>query len=484
MSEHPAAPVSRRQLRLAEEPAHHPVTLLLPTHGPRSAHHATHRRTPRSRPAPAVSASLMVLVVTLVSGGVSQAHAERVAQDLALTSALDQQQRLAASSAIAAELARRERSTHATTLRMSAQGEAYAAGRRNEALTLARSVIETAGAVAVRVAPVVSPEALTPLDQAITALSALIETTPAAQAAAPVGALQSAADLPPGSLVTDAELDAAAALTPPVPAPGSSGIEKPAAGAPAPAPAPVVLVSSAAPASATVGVREVAEDAPEERTSASQAKVAPPADVPEATGDLLDLELTAQLLATADQVTALSAEVQAVADANIAAADEAARIAEEEAAAARRAAAELARKVSVAEDSDNGRIPEKALCGVSFDKVALLRCDAAAALEDLNRAFRKHFGVNLDLSGAYRSLAAQVATKQTRGGLAAAPGTSNHGRGLAVDFSGFGEVGQYDLGTYRWMKANAEDFGWYHPDYMEPGGAGPAEPWHWEFGSL
>lgn len=74
--------------------------------------------------------------------------------------------------------------------------------------------------------------------------------------------------------------------------------------------------------------------------------------------------------------------------------------------------------------------------------------------------------------------------KASRGFLAASPGTSNHGRGLAVDLAGVGALGQFDLPTYLWLKANSEAYGWYHPEHMEPGGSSPQEPWHWEFGDL
>ena len=71
--------------------------------------------------------------------------------------------------------------------------------------------------------------------------------------------------------------------------------------------------------------------------------------------------------------------------------------------------------------------------------------------------------------------------KAAKGGLAATPGRSNHGRALAVDLGGFGAVGAFGDPDYLWMKEHAEAFGWHHPRAMEPGGSGPLEPWHWEF---
>jgi LAS superfamily LD-carboxypeptidase LdcB len=66
-----------------------------------------------------------------------------------------------------------------------------------------------------------------------------------------------------------------------------------------------------------------------------------------------------------------------------------------------------------------------------------------------------------------------------RPSLAAVPGTSNHGWGLAVDL-GCG-VQSSRSAQYRWMIANAGRFGWVHPSWAFHD---PFEPWHWEFGHL
>lgn len=182
------------------------------------------------------------------------------------------------------------------------------------------------------------------------------------------------------------------------------------------------------------------------------------------------------LLAAAKDVARLAGQVRATADA---------RVAEAALAAARTEAivSDLAERTAVAAAAANGRIPASALCGVGFDDAVRLRCDAAVALERLNSAYRSHFGSNLRVQGSYRDYDAQVATKQLRGDLAAEPGTSNHGRGLAVDLGGTGTVGQFDTPVYLWLKQHAGDVGWFHPPAMEPGGSGPQEPWHWEYGT-
>ncbi len=139
--------------------------------------------------------------------------------------------------------------------------------------------------------------------------------------------------------------------------------------------------------------------------------------------------------------------------------------------------------VALVERWSNGAIPAGELCPVPFAPGARLQCDAAAALADLNEAYRAEFGADLAVTSSYRTYEAQVALKATKGGLAATPGTSNHGWGLAVDLGGIGGLGQFDSPRYRWLKANAERYGWHHPRVMEPGGSGPQEPWHWEFGT-
>ena len=120
----------------------------------------------------------------------------------------------------------------------------------------------------------------------------------------------------------------------------------------------------------------------------------------------------------------------------------------------------------------NGNIPLEVLCPVEFAPDHHLRCDAAEALARMNVAYRQAFGHDMVISDSYRSLADQVRTKAAKGGLAAVPGTSNHGWGLAIDL-GDG-VDSYGSAQYAWLKVNAVLFGWHHPTYMDEGGRGPA----------
>ncbi|WP_421741024.1 M15 family metallopeptidase [Cellulomonas sp.] len=128
----------------------------------------------------------------------------------------------------------------------------------------------------------------------------------------------------------------------------------------------------------------------------------------------------------------------------------------------------------------NGSIPLKVLCAVAFAPSQHLRCDAAEALVRLNAAYRVDFGRDLLITGSYRTLEEQISTRAAKGTMAAVPGTSNHGWGLAIDLD---QVNGYRSAQYVWLKANAMTYGWHHPTYMDEGGRGPHEPWHWEFGT-
>ncbi|MDQ0373381.1 M15 family metallopeptidase [Cellulomonas humilata] len=128
----------------------------------------------------------------------------------------------------------------------------------------------------------------------------------------------------------------------------------------------------------------------------------------------------------------------------------------------------------------NGAIPLKVLCVVAFAPSQHLRCDAAEALARLNAAYRVDFGHDLKISGSYRTLDEQISTRAAKGTMAAVPGTSNHGWGLAIDLD---QANGYRSAQYAWLKANAMTYGWHHPVYMDEGGRGPHEPWHWEFGT-
>ena len=126
----------------------------------------------------------------------------------------------------------------------------------------------------------------------------------------------------------------------------------------------------------------------------------------------------------------------------------------------------------------NGRLPESMLCTL-WDGKFRLRSDAAVSFAKLNVAYNQAFGRSICLDDAYRTLAGQYAAKATRGGFAAAPGTSEHGRGLAVDLCG--GAGVAATPSYTWLRANATRYGWENPNWALASGTGPYEPWHWEY---
>jgi hypothetical protein len=126
----------------------------------------------------------------------------------------------------------------------------------------------------------------------------------------------------------------------------------------------------------------------------------------------------------------------------------------------------------------NGLIPEAALCPLWGAPGQRLRADAAAAEERLSRAYAAQFGTPLCITDSYRTLAAQVKVYAEKPGLAAHPGTSNHGWGTALDLCG--GIESFGTAQHAWMLAHAPMFGWFHPAWAEPTGSKP-EPWHWEY---
>ncbi len=128
-------------------------------------------------------------------------------------------------------------------------------------------------------------------------------------------------------------------------------------------------------------------------------------------------------------------------------------------------------------EAPNGRLDTDGLCEL-WEPGDMLRADAALALAKLNVAYRAEFGEDIALTDSYRSYASQVAVKRSKPGLAARPGTSQHGWGLAVDLGGGVQRGDRH---YDWLADNAPQYGWENPDWAQRGGSGPYEPWHWEF---
>lgn len=121
---------------------------------------------------------------------------------------------------------------------------------------------------------------------------------------------------------------------------------------------------------------------------------------------------------------------------------------------------------------ENGRMPAEALTpiGVGSHKLA---APAASAFTKLLAAAEAD-GVEIGVTDSYRSYDAQVDVARRKGlysegGLAAKPGTSDHGLGLALDLD-------LDASAQSWMRTNAGRFGFVEDT--------PREPWHWKFDGL
>lgn len=127
-------------------------------------------------------------------------------------------------------------------------------------------------------------------------------------------------------------------------------------------------------------------------------------------------------------------------------------------------------------DFSNGLLPNWALCSLPGYNGKKLRADAAKPFQQLNNAYAAHFGKTICITDAYRSLGAQQSVYARKPGMAAVPGTSNHGWGYALDL-GCG-VQDYGSPEFNWMKAHAPEYGWVHPSWAEHS---PFEPWHWEY---
>lgn len=136
-------------------------------------------------------------------------------------------------------------------------------------------------------------------------------------------------------------------------------------------------------------------------------------------------------------------------------------------------------------DGSNGRLPPESLSAISWDvdprgTPYYLTNAAAGALERLNTAFRAQFGHNLDLDLTYRDYDTQVAMRAALGSVAATPGTSSHGTGLALDVPELPCEYGWDTPQRDWLVSNGPSYGWVSPSWAGRNGSNP-EYWHFEF---
>lgn len=134
-------------------------------------------------------------------------------------------------------------------------------------------------------------------------------------------------------------------------------------------------------------------------------------------------------------------------------------------------------QADAASSHQNGSIATSEMCELP-QSGETLHPDAAEAWWRLNRSYRQEFGSDVCLTDSYRSLGEQETLYAAKPGLAAAPGTSNHGMAVAVDVCGGVETG-YGA-AHEWFDTQAGRFGWQNPSWAQPGGSRP-EPWHWEY---
>lgn len=127
----------------------------------------------------------------------------------------------------------------------------------------------------------------------------------------------------------------------------------------------------------------------------------------------------------------------------------------------------------------NGRITDiLALPNTAGRPLHFLAAEAMVAMQ----AAARQDGINLTLSSGYRSFSEQQVLQdryRNTDVAVAAPGSSNHGWGLAADINVGGRT-NFSGPQYRWLAANAHRFGWANPSWAQQGGSNP-EAWHWEF---
>ena len=117
----------------------------------------------------------------------------------------------------------------------------------------------------------------------------------------------------------------------------------------------------------------------------------------------------------------------------------------------------------------NGKIPAEALDQIGIKKHKLW--NVAAEQFKAMRTAAAADGVDIGVTDSYRPYEEQVDLVRrkglySQGGLAAKPGTSPHGWGMALDV----DVTPAGL---SWLREHGAEYGWVE--------AVPREPWHWEY---
>lgn len=125
-------------------------------------------------------------------------------------------------------------------------------------------------------------------------------------------------------------------------------------------------------------------------------------------------------------------------------------------------------------EGSNGRLPISSLQRIGIGQLMALPPAANAFKSMREAAFNQ--GIIISASSAYRSIEKQIELKREKGSMAATPGKSNHGWGLAFDITdSAGRALRPGTPEFKWMSQNAHKFGIVGPL------AKPFEAWHWEF---
>lgn len=130
-----------------------------------------------------------------------------------------------------------------------------------------------------------------------------------------------------------------------------------------------------------------------------------------------------------------------------------------------------------ARDHANGQVPVSHLCRLPGTG-HFLHPDAARGWWHLHNAYEREFGTPMCVTDSYRSYDSQEQLYAVKPGLAATPGSSNHGWGLALDLCG--GVESFSSAQYGWLFQNGARYGWVNPGWAQVSGSRP-EPWHWEY---
>jgi len=117
----------------------------------------------------------------------------------------------------------------------------------------------------------------------------------------------------------------------------------------------------------------------------------------------------------------------------------------------------------------NGKIPASALEQVGTTRHKLWGPAAEALTRMMSDAEKD--GVHIGITDSYRPYTEQVDLARrkglySQGGLAAKPGTSEHGWGMAADLD-------LNAKALSWVRENAAQYGFYN--------TAPRESWHWGF---